>query len=95
MRAVSSSLLDDEVFARRVAEVVARHRSPQPAAPEVRRKRKRRKKRTLSEIIHDGLREALRGNRWNVSAASRELGIARSSVQRLARRYGLKRPARR
>ncbi len=43
----------------------------------------------LERAEEDALRRALDAHRGNVSAAARELGVARSTLYRLARRFGL------
>jgi transcriptional regulator of acetoin/glycerol metabolism len=77
-------LLDDASFERLVREILTRSLAPAPPAALT---PTRRKKRTLNQIIRDAYLDALKANDGNVSAAARELGVARSSVQRYKRRF--------
>jgi DNA-binding NtrC family response regulator len=88
----SGSLLDDAVFEQRVREVLSRAQAvfvrqtvPVPSL--------QRAKRTLDDAIRDVVGEALEGNRrgarWNISVAAVQLGIPRSRLRRLIKRYRL------
>ena len=84
----SSTITEGDVAA------VLDQQEDRPAGPrtleELKEAKKKARERAVEQIERTFILDALTRNDWNISRASREVGIQRSNLHALMRKYGIK-----